>query len=83
MEPAEESRLRARVTELENRLDFLYQKMNITYVAAPSQDDPRVVEMIRKNNQIEAIKIYRELHNVGLFDAKKEVEAIAARLFGK
>ena len=75
--------LQMRVAELERRLDFLYQQMNVTYVAPPMQDDPRIVEMIRRNNLIEAIKIYRELHKVGLADAKRDVEAIAARLLGR
>ena len=79
----EVSRLSMRVAELEKRLDFLYQKLTVEYVAPPSQDDPRIVEMIRKNNLIEAIKIYREMHNVGLYEAKKEVEAIAARVSGR
>jgi ribosomal protein L7/L12 len=38
------------------------------------------VEMLKKGNKIEAIKIYREIYNCGLAEAKQAVEGIEARL---
>jgi ribosomal protein L7/L12 len=72
--------LRARVAELEDRLEYLYKRLNIEYVANPSAIDPRIVDYLKKGNKIEAIKIYREIHNVGLAEAKNAVEGIETNL---
>jgi ribosomal protein L7/L12 len=42
-------------------------------------DDPRIIDALRKNNMIEAIKIYREINDIGLAEAKAAVEGIRAR----
>ena len=72
--------LRTRVAELEDRLQYLYKRLNIDYAANPSAVDPRIVEYLKKGNKIEAIKIYREIQNVGLAEAKQAVERIEASL---
>jgi ribosomal protein L7/L12 len=64
--------LRSRINELEDRLKFIYRRLNIEY-ADPNSDpvlSPRVQEALRRGNKIEAIKIYRELTGVGLAEAK-------------
>ena len=40
----------------------------------------RVVDILKKGTKIEAIKIYREIYNCGLAEAKQAVDAIEARL---
>ena len=72
--------LRARVAELEDRLQYLYKRLNIEYAAEPSLVSPRIIEFLKKGNKIEAIKVYREIHNVGLAEAKNAVDGIEARL---
>jgi ribosomal protein L7/L12 len=72
--------LRRRVAELENRIDFLYRKLNIAFVEESGLIDPRIVELLRKGNKIEAIKIYREINDVGLAEAKQAMEEYEARL---
>ena len=72
--------LRARVAELEDHLEYLYKRLNIEYVPNTSAMDPRIIESLKKGNKIEAIKIYREIHNVGLAEAKQAVEGVAASL---
>ncbi len=72
--------LRRRVAELENRVQFLYQKLHIEYVEEPSLVDPKIVEFLKMGNKFEAIKVYREVNDVGLAEAKKAVEEIEARL---
>jgi ribosomal protein L7/L12 len=72
--------LRARVAELESRVDHLYQHLGISYFADRGMGDARVVEMLKKGNKIEAIKIYREIYDCGLAEAKKAVDGIEARL---
>ena len=68
--------LQSRVRELEDRLQFLYGRLNIDY-ADPNSDPalaPQVQEALRRGNKIEAIKIYRELTGVGLAEAKDAIE---------
>ena len=42
--------------------------------------DAQVIEMLKKGNKIEAVKIYREIYNCGLAEAKHAVEGIEVRL---
>lgn len=73
---AEFQLLQSRVNELEDKLQFLYRRLNISYLG-PNDDpalDPRVQDALRRGNKIEAIKIYRELTGVGLAEAKEAVE---------
>jgi len=73
---AEFMALKSRVGELEDRLQFLYRRLNIDYMD-PNSDPalaPQVQEALRRGNKIEAIKIYRELTGVGLAEAKQAIE---------
>jgi ribosomal protein L7/L12 len=68
--------LKSRINELEDRLQFLYRRLNIEYVdpnAEPSLA-PQIQEALRRGNKIEAIKIYRELTGVGLAEAKDAID---------
>lgn len=74
--------LQSRINELEDRLKFLYQRLNIEY-ADPHSDpvhSPAIQDALRRGNKIEAIKIYRESTGVGLAEAKQAVEAFASRM---
>jgi len=72
--------LRARIAELESRVDFLYKHFGLAQSKDLGMADTRVVEMLQKGNKIEAIKIYRELYNCGLAEAKQAVDGLEARL---
>ena len=72
--------LRARITELESHVDFLYNHLGIAHVKDKAMAEARVVEMLKKGNKIEAIKIYREIYNCGLAEAKQAVDSIEVRL---
>ena len=68
--------LRSRINELEDRLKFIYRRLNIEY-ADPSSNpvlSPQVQEALRRGNKIEAIKIYRELTGTGLAEAKQAID---------
>jgi len=68
--------LRSRVNELEDRLKFIYRRLNINYID-PNTDpvlSPQIQEALRRGNKIEAIKIYRELTGVGLAEAKQVID---------
>jgi len=71
--------LSMRLARLEGEVQALYRRLNIPYGDEAVKDDERVLEALHKGNMIEAIKIYRELFNVGLAEAKEAVEAIRAR----
>lgn len=69
--------LKARINELEDRLKFIYRRLNIDY-ADPNSDpvlSPQVQDALRRGNKIEAIKIYRELTGVGLAEAKSVIDS--------
>ena len=72
--------LRARVAELEDRLDFLFKRLEIEYSDNPNTTDARIIEFLKKGQKIEAIKVYRELTNTSLAEAKQAVERIEASL---
>jgi len=72
--------LKLRVRELEDRLKHLYTHLNITYVESIEAGDAKIIEMLKKGNKIEAIKIYREMFNVGLVEAKQAVEGMESRM---
>jgi len=72
-------RLRARVRELEDRLTFVYQHLGIEYQGPPNVSR-ELIEFIKSGLKIQAIKLYREMHNVGLAEAKDAVEEIAEQL---
>lgn len=72
------TRMQERIDELEKRVNYLYDKMNMGFPtsAKPSLFDPRLQESIQKGNKIEAIKVYRELTNCDLREAKDAVEGM-------
>lgn len=72
--------LRARVAELEDKVEKLYKHLGLTYNPNAPTEDPRLIAAIRKGNLIEAIKVYREIYNVGLAEAKAAVEQMMGRL---
>jgi ribosomal protein L7/L12 len=72
--------LRQRIVRLEAQVEHLFKHLgiNMTEDGTPT-DNPRVVEALKRNNIIEAIKIYREITGVGLAEAKSAVEGINSR----
>ena len=73
--------LQSRVRELEEKLQYLYSRLNIddrNRDTDPIQS-PEIQEALRRGNKIEAIKIYRELTGVGLAEAKQAIERLESR----
>jgi hypothetical protein len=80
VEQQEINLLRSRISRLEAQMDFLYRHLGVTFVEQDSpDDDPRILDALRRNNVIEAIKYYREINDIGLAEAKAAVEAIRAQ----
>jgi ribosomal protein L7/L12 len=68
------------MNELEARLEYLYKHLGIEYPDNPDAADNKVVEMLAHGNKIEAIKLHREIHNVGLAEARQAVDGMEGRL---
>ncbi|MDO9300413.1 MAG: hypothetical protein Q7T89_03480 [Anaerolineales bacterium] len=70
--------LQARVAELEDKLKFLYRRMNIEYMEGDAEQivHSKIRALLLKDNKIEAIKAYGEIYNVGLAEAKQAVDAM-------
>jgi hypothetical protein len=68
----------AAVTRVEAKLDLLLKQANIKFdpYAFVSND---IVEALRANQKIEAIKLYREATGVGLKEAKEFIEEVQRR----
>jgi hypothetical protein len=81
LEQQEISVLKGRVSRLEARLEFLYRHLGVTFIEdTRPTDDPRIIEAIRANNLLEAIKLYRMATNASLEAARAGVEEMRARL---
>jgi len=61
-----------------SRVDHLRQEG--IYPAPGRETDRDVERLLTMGRKIDAIKVYREVHKVGLKEAKEAVEALAARL---
>lgn len=70
--------LKARVAELEYKLNFVYRRLNIEYVEGDQAEavNSKVRALLLQGNKIEAIKVYREIYKVGLAEAKHAVDAM-------
>jgi len=76
------SELPARVARLEAQIEALYQHLGLNFDDSQSlaDEDGPVIDVLRTGNMIEAIKVYRQIHNVGLVEAKSAVENLNARI---
>jgi ribosomal protein L7/L12 len=68
-------RLQERINELEKRIDFLYDQMNIPHHKEFTAN-PQLIAAIQKGDKIEAIKVYRMLTNTDLITAKTAIEGM-------
>lgn len=75
------SQLALKVGELERKLDYVMQKLNLQYQAAPlSTAQTAALQWLRQGNKIEAIKAYREHTGTGLKEAKDAIDALEKTL---
>ena len=82
MQPEVEiQKLSKRIIQLEGQVAFLYKHLGVEFVpeAAPN-DDPRIVELLKKGNRLEAVKLYREIYSSGPQDAIAAVNEMQGRL---
>ncbi len=66
---------------LQSEVDFLYKHFGITFVPESlADDDPRIIERIKKGNMLQAIAIYRQIHNVEIDGARAGIFEIKGLL---
>jgi hypothetical protein len=63
---------RKRLQRIEDKLDLVLTHLGVKYVPAPKDEWQELAD--DPDRKIEAIKVYREQHGVGLKDAKDAVE---------
>ena len=77
-----EEDIQIRLNRLEQKVDFLLNELGLAQKAEVSLpvNNPgdlmlnRIVELLRQNRKIEAIKVYREQTGVGLKEAKDVID---------
>lgn len=78
---ADVSALRARVDELEHKVEFLLKHLGLAFDRdVRTNVEADVADALRAGDTIEAIKIYREATHTGLKEAKDAVEEMARDL---
>lgn len=68
--------LKARIAELEARVEYLFKRLNIESIEDTQNIDSKIIELVKQGNKIEAIKVYRAMYNVGLKEAKDAVDQL-------
>lgn len=63
----------ARLRRIEKKLDLILDSLGLKIEETPMND---ILELALNGRKIEAIKRYREVHGVGLKEAKDAVEAM-------
>lgn len=74
-------KLRDRVAQLEAQVAFPYRHLNVTFVPEPAaNDDPGIIEQLKKGNKLGAIKLHREIFDSSPEQAITAVEEMKGRL---
>ncbi len=75
--------LGARVVELEDKVNFLLLHQSVPYVPVSAEEkagnEAAVVELLKKGKNLDALKLYREKHQVPFDDAKKALEELRSK----
>ena len=75
------SALELRVADLERKLNFCMQQLNLSYTAEPlSPAQKAAADWLRQGNKIEAVKAYLKLAGGGLKEARDAVDGLQAKL---
>lgn len=72
--PYELEGLQSRLRMLESEVAFLYKHLDLPYERA-SEDQP-VIDLIRQNDMMGAIKLYREIHVCSMSEAQEGIKKL-------
>jgi hypothetical protein len=82
MDPHEIQRFNAlvqKVDAIDRKLTFLFQHLGIAYVDARPPPDP-VEQLVLAGDRMGALRLLQSKHGLGLAEAKRAVDDIAAKL---
>ncbi len=68
--------LARRIGEINRKVDFILSELKLDYAQPESSEVDEIRKLLRANQKIEAIKVYREHHKASLSEAKDAVEQI-------
>jgi ribosomal protein L7/L12 len=71
--------LKSRVSNLEQKLEFLLQALGLESKGNIIQNSA-IIEQLKSGNKINAVKLYREQTGVGLKEAKDAIDALERTL---
>jgi ribosomal protein L7/L12 len=78
------SALKVRVAELEEKVEFLFHRLNLSFTQSDGTETADamsdITALIRQGNKIQAIKLLRDRTGMGLKEAKDAVEDMERRL---
>ena len=79
---AEIYKLREALARLEDKVDVLFRHLNLDYgqPQAPEPYADEAITLLRQKRDIEAIKLVRQVTNLGLAEAKTIVDGLKRRL---
>jgi len=71
-----------RLIQLEGQVAYLYKHLGVEFVPeSPAvTDDPRIVELLKRGNKLEAIKLHREIYSSSSQDAIAAINEMQGRL---
>ena len=73
--------LEMRVADLEHRLAYVMQQLNMTYTAEPlSPPLAEAANWLRQGNKIRAVQAYQKMTGQGLKESKDAVDALEKKL---
>ncbi len=73
--------LAQKFSALERKVDYMMRELKLEYKEDAPRELDEIEKLLRANRRLEAIKVYRERHKVGLAEAKTAVERIEMGLF--
>lgn len=80
MPTTEMEALIARIEELEDKVNFLLNHETVAYVPVSREEkaanEAAVVELLKKGNTKEALRLYREKHVMPFSQVQQEIEAL-------
>ncbi len=73
--------MKDRLEQLEWQVKVLYQHLNLEMAPKLNpEDDPRILDFLRRGKMAEAISLYRQMTNASLMGAKNAMEEAKKKL---
>lgn len=73
--------LAQKISAIEDKVDFMLRELKLDYRPPVPPEPDEVQKLLKAGRKLEAIKLYRESHDIGLAEAKAAVEQIELGFF--